>query len=214
MVEAKHMIGEEIAVKAVTVLLAVVAALAAFGVASAGAVEPVEVAVEPRGHVVDGTDVHFIGQGPMTLLAHIPGVGELAASVCQDVEFHGHINEDGSGEFDDVEIFGTGTCTREACREGGGHQEHWPFQIEEDHSTGLEMVHLTWCLEPVGGGEHDICEMEVPLVHDPEDAHHYTITTTDPGATNGVDCATHTPGVTIEVYAAWELDGRALEVVH
>jgi hypothetical protein len=189
-------------------LLTAVMAIAAmaFGASSASAVEPVEIAIEGGGHISDGTEIHAVGQTPTTLIAHIPGVGEVVASQCQD-EFHGTIDEDGSGELDQFEIALPGTCVRQAC-ETGGVQEHWPFQIEEDHTTGLEMVHITFCLEATGGGEHDTCELELPIEHDPEEQHHYTI------VSDGADCASHTPGVSIEVHGAWELEGRGLEIVH
>jgi hypothetical protein len=96
---------------------------------------------------------------------------------------------------------------RQAC-ETDSVQEHWPFQIEEDHQTGLEMIHVTLCLEAQGGGEHDACELEVPVHSDPRDGHHYTV------VVDGEECNTHTPGVTIELHCAWEVEGREIEIVH
>jgi hypothetical protein len=195
-----------IAVKRVIVGLIVVFAAVAFGVSSASAVEPVEIAVEPGGqHIEDGTPIHAAGQSNTLYIAHVPGVGEVAGFTCDD-EFGGYINEDGSGEFDAVTMVGP-SCPRQAC-EVDGVQEPWPFQVEEDHTTGMEMLHWTRCLEPIWGGEHEVCELELPVVHDPEESHHYTV------VSDGGDCVTHAAGVTVEVHGAWEFEGREFEIVH
>jgi hypothetical protein len=165
-----------------------------FGTGSVLATGAVETYFEMPDHIDEhvpsaGAGIHMSGQ--LSLTVHVPGVGEVLFSEC-DEEYGGTVYEDGSGTFSSVSFSGP-NCMRQACE--GGAEADPPFQVE-DGLGGERTLHFVHCLEPLGGGEHQECELLLPGFTDPEEDHSYSV------EADAVECFAHT-GLVIEMTGTW-----------
>jgi hypothetical protein len=171
-------------------LLSVAAAVAALlalaaGSASAQTLEIKTEAANPAhcpAVTLSGTDVdggclgHAEGIN-IELRKHVFGV-ESHITRCNN-EFHGRMNEDASGYvFEQIltNPSGGGTCARQPCKDGAGEAIPWAATGSEGASLeGNEYMTTNYCVEPVGGGTDEFCEIDVPGApvgsHDGEAGH-------------------------------------------
>jgi hypothetical protein len=110
---------------------------------------------------------HGASEGPVQLRKHVFGV-ESNITSCNN-EGWGRGNEDGEG----YGVFGTLTgagCTRQPCKDANGDILPWPAHADEGHTgidgeTGVpagEIGTTVFCIEPVGGGADESCEISAP----------------------------------------------------
>jgi hypothetical protein len=192
---------------ALKLLLAALATTLAMGFAASSATAQAEFHVEPEDEpgtscsVLDPCEIHAESteslEHPTSVLeVFVPG--HLVFSRCHD-EFEGEIREDGTGHITNQVLRDPtgqpGACTRQACDSAG--EAEWPFELEEN-SPGNEVIHVDFCLEPIGGGAENHCDVELPITD--EGDHHYVIEATDE------PCAIPDPPFTVFVSGEWELE--------
>jgi hypothetical protein len=119
-------------------------------------------AVTLNGSDVDGGCLtHATSNGTIELRKHVFGV-ESTITTC-DNEFTGRVNEDASGYIFEQVLSGAG-CTRQACVVSG---EGTPWAANGTETLGSNPTSGTlttnFCVEPVGGGSDETCEIDVPF---------------------------------------------------
>lgn len=155
------------------VIAAVVTAMMAVAASSASA-QTLEITNEDTGlHCpavsVTGTDVNggclgHAASESVEIRKHVFGI-ESHITTC-NLEFHGRVNEDGGGQATE-QAFSGASCQRQACKVGAEAQP-WPVQGVEVLGTG-EILTATFCIEPLGGGSDETCEIDLPLSQAPPD---------------------------------------------
>jgi hypothetical protein len=106
------------------------------------------------GVTAEGCLIH--AEGEILLGGHAFGI-EATVSGCH-YELEAHIEGNGGISFESVVLTdhpGVDDCVRQPC------QLPWLGNIEEE--TGNESVHYLFCIEPVGGGSDQVCDVEVPF---------------------------------------------------
>jgi hypothetical protein len=108
------------------------------------------------------------------LRKHVFGI-ESHITTC-DNEFTGRVNEDAEGYIGHQLLTGA-SCVRQPCKVDGVTTE-WPAHGDEAHKdtvpkageTGVlpshghrEVLTVTFCVEPIGGGADESCETSVPF---------------------------------------------------
>jgi hypothetical protein len=119
------------------------------------------------GVTVSGTDVnggcltHAFSEGSVELRKHVFGV-ESHITDCNH-EFAARVGE-GMAGYVLEQILGGASCSRQACKFGAGEGSPWPLTGSE--GAGLEaaqFITTTLCVESVGGGGGETCEIDVPF---------------------------------------------------
>lgn len=114
-----------------------------------------------------GTDVnggcltHASSEGNIELRKHVFGI-ESHITNCSH-EFAARVGEDMTGDVLEQALAGA-SCSRQACKDGAG--EGFPWSLTGSEGVGLEaaqFVTATFCVEPVGGGTGEVCEIDVPF---------------------------------------------------
>jgi hypothetical protein len=120
-----------------------------------------------------GTDVnggclaHATSESGVTIRKHVFGI-ESQIAVCNS-EFHMRVGEGGTGYLLEQQLSGA-SCTREACNEAAGESTPWPFTANEGSPVeGTEYLTTTFCVEPIGGGTDESCEIDLPFQHNTSD---------------------------------------------
>ena len=116
---------------------------------------------------LSGTDVnggcviHATSESAVTLKKHVFGI-ESTITTC-DIEFHARLDDDASGYMFEQQITGAG-CTREACAESAGESTPWAFTGAEGSALeGDKFLATSLCVETLGGGADETCEIDLPL---------------------------------------------------
>lgn len=132
-------------------------------------------AVNPDHTVDSGCLVHASSEAGVILRKHVFGI-ESTITTC-NVEAWGRVNEDAEGYALHIQLSGAG-CQRQPCKPaGGGEPNEWPAHGDEAHSvdpprgeTGTvpigtkdEIMTITFCIEPIGGGTDETCEIDAPV---------------------------------------------------
>jgi hypothetical protein len=170
-------------------LLAAVMALAAAALAltASAQAQTLELTNEANGThcpavTLTGTDVnggcmvHATGEGSgIFLRKHVFGV-ETTVGMC-NMEFHGRANEDGGGYlFEQVMTTPpSGSCNRQPCKDG---TEAIPWAVSASEGAaveGTEYVSVNFCIEPLGGGADELCEIDLPFNETSAGSHSYEI---------------------------------------
>jgi hypothetical protein len=155
-------------------LLAVTAFLAVAALAPTASAE-VEGYSEPDDQpcpsvTTTGTDVnggclmHIASEDTVELRKHVFGI-ESHITRCES-EFMTRIaqNADGYAFEPQLSTGSTGTCTREACAESAGESTPWPVSANEGTPIeGTEYMTVNFCVEPIGGGTDESCEIDIPF---------------------------------------------------
>jgi hypothetical protein len=98
--------------------------------------------------------------GNVILNKHVFGI-ESKITECHN-EFHGRVDSAGEGYIFEQVLIGNG-CTRQACKSG---TEGIPWEAHGNEGVRVEETeYLTtnFCVEPVGGGTDETCEIDVPF---------------------------------------------------
>jgi hypothetical protein len=96
-------------------------------------------------------------EGEIRFDGHVFGI-EATVSNCH-VELEAHIEGDGDVTVESAFFThhpGVADCTRQPCG------LEWLGNLEEEGS-GDEFFHLFFCIEPIGGGTDQACDVEIPL---------------------------------------------------
>jgi hypothetical protein len=118
-------------------------------------------AVTLTGTDVDGGCLGHAASEGVELRKHVFGV-ESHTTVCQ-LEFEGRLDEDATG-FALEQIFSGANCSRQACAVGG---EATPWPVQGAETAGTEHITANFCIEPLGGGTDETCEIDIPFDQDP-----------------------------------------------
>jgi hypothetical protein len=101
------------------------------------------------------------------LRKHVFGI-ESHITSCTN-EFFGRVDEHGEGYIFEQLLAGAG-CVRQPCKDAAGEGIPWKAHgyegmPEANNGTeeGSEYLETTFCIEPVGGGTDESCEIEVPF---------------------------------------------------
>jgi hypothetical protein len=154
------------------VLLLAVMALAAMAfAASTASAQSLELTDEATGAhcpavTLNGTDVdggcltHATSESAIELRKHVFGI-ESHITSCNN-EFAGRVSEDAQGYIFEQVLSGAG-CARQACKPTG-EGTPWAASGAENTGTGAQGFLTTdFCVEPVGGGTDETCEIDVPF---------------------------------------------------
>jgi hypothetical protein len=154
-------------------LLGGLTAIVAMGLGSATAsAQTIEVTNESGGaHCtavsLTGTDVnggcltHATGETATELRKHVFGI-ESHISSCLN-EWNARSNEDAQGYIFE-QVFTGASCVRQACKNGSGEAIPWVSSGNEGSALeGSEFLTTNFCVEPVGGGTDETCEIDIPL---------------------------------------------------
>jgi hypothetical protein len=170
-------------------------------------------AVMKVNHVVSGGClIHATSNGEVELRKHVFGI-ESHIATCEN-EFYGRLNEDAEGYILHQKLFHAG-CVRQPCVEAGEPEPTpWPAHGDELHQPGVdgetgvtspiaghrEVLTTNFCVEPVGGGADETCEIDVAF-NDHADVgkpHEYEF------GGSGVEMASHgISGFRCEVVGHW-----------
>jgi hypothetical protein len=98
--------------------------------------------------------------GGVVLKKHVFGV-ESTISTCS-MEFHTRTSTNGTGFAIEQVLSGAG-CTRQSCKSAGGEAQAWAASGTESASAqeGGEFITTNFCVEPVGGGTDETCEIDL-----------------------------------------------------
>jgi hypothetical protein len=208
----KHM---RIARKLFLLALVAVAAMAfAASTASAQGIEVLHEDAPGQPHCGDGITqegclIH--AEGEILLGGHVFGI-EATVSNCH-VEMEAHIEGDGGISVESVVLTdhpGVDDCVRQPC------QLPWLGNGEEDDPEGSgEVVHAIFCIEPVGGGTDQVCDVEVPLATTGD--HQYHLLFDDLPGTGTPPCELGGSGVNrdeLRIENAGEDQHEDIEIVH
>jgi len=177
-------------------LLVAVTALAAMAFGASSASAQVSVAEEPTGIPCDPTcQLHIVGA--TTLVAHIPMLGEVTASACQD-EFIADLTAGGTGGI--TATLSGPSCTQQPC------EEPWEVHGLTEVAPDTVDAHVEFCLAG-SDGEHKNCEIDVRITEVPGGSHNYALTSV------GQSCINH-QGIEVEVNGNWTTEGTNAELVH
>ena len=118
-------------------------------------------------NVTGGCLIHANSEGTVELRKHVFGI-ESHITNCNN-EFHGRADEDASNASRIFEQHLTGAnCARQACAEtfekGGTPWVASGFEgTPQGLVEGTEYLTTNFCVEPVGGGADEMCEIDVPF---------------------------------------------------
>jgi hypothetical protein len=119
-----------------------------------------------------GTDVdggcltHATSEGTIELRKHIFGI-ESHITGCNN-EFAARFLSDGSGWIFEQALSGA-SCSRQACRVPNTSNppilegDPWKAHGTESFGSGQGTLTTSFCVEPVGGGTDETCEIDVPF---------------------------------------------------
>jgi len=175
-------------------LVVAVVVVGVFGASSASA--QVSVADEPTGAPCDPTcHLHIVGSA--TLVAHIPMLGEVTGTACQD-EFAADLTAAGSGGI--TATMSGPSCTLQPC------EEPWEIHGLTEVAPDTIDAHVEFCL--VGSSaEHLNCEVDWRITEVPSGSHSYALSSA------GQSCISH-QGIEIEVNGNWTTEGTDVELAH
>jgi len=177
-----------------SLLLVAVVVVAAFGASSAPA-QTVGVAEEVGNPCNPTCQLHIVGS--TTLVAHVPMLGEVTASICSD-EFDADLTAGGTGTID-ATLSGP-SCTQQPC------EEPWAFHGMTEVAPNTVDAHIEFCLVS-SSGEHLHCEVHQLVTETSSGSHFYALL-----AESGI-CISH-QGIEIEVNGSWTTEGADAELVH
>lgn len=110
-----------------------------------------------------GCLIHATSEGPVELRKHVFGI-ESHITSCEN-EFWGRVNEDGEGRITHQQLTDP-SCQRQPCKVSGVSTP-WPAHGDEGEGPapieGTEKLTTVFCVEPLGGGTDESCEIEVPF---------------------------------------------------
>lgn len=126
---------------------------------------------KPSSHRVQGGCLmHASSEGYVELRKHVFGI-ESHITKCEN-EFWGRLNEDMEGSVIHQSLFMT-PCSRQPCKEAGEtvatpwpmHSDEWPEEAAQpaEPRDDDEVLETVFCVEPVGGGTDESCEIEIPF---------------------------------------------------
>jgi hypothetical protein len=152
-------------------LLAVTALAAMAFAATSASAQTLEITNEAGGaHCsavsLSGTDVnggcltHATSEANIELRKHVFGI-ESHITSCNN-EFAGRVSEDATGYIFEQVLSGA-SCTRQACKPAGEGTPWAASGSEGSFLEGEEFLTTNFCVEPVGGGTDETCEIDVPL---------------------------------------------------
>jgi hypothetical protein len=132
--------------------------------------------LKPTAHAVaGGCLIHATSVFTVELRKHVFGI-ESHITSCNN-EFSGRINEDAEGYIIEQHFAGA-SCQRQPCIETGESAgTPWPVHGDEAHNPGVdgetgvaspvightEVLTTNLCVEPVGGGADESCEVDIPF---------------------------------------------------
>jgi hypothetical protein len=136
--------------------------------------QTLEIAEEAGAHcpavTLSGTDVdggcltHITSNGNVELRKHVFGIESHITSCVH--ELHGRISEDAEGYLLEQVLSGVG-CQRQACIASGSEPTPWEIHSFEGTPQGVtegsEYMTLTFCVDPLGGGQDELCEIDIPF---------------------------------------------------
>lgn len=120
-------------------------------------------AVTANGTDVDGGCLtHATSEGKVELRKHVFGI-ESHITHCNN-EFAGRFESNGTGKIFEQKIDGFG-CSRQACQTLSAGGIIWSGSFSENTSGVSPQGYLStnFCLEPVGGGTDETCEIDIPF---------------------------------------------------
>lgn len=115
-----------------------------------------------------GCLIHATSETNVELRKHVFGIESHITSCTH--ELWGRSNEDAEGWITSHNFIGGPSCVRQPCKVSGVSQE-WPAHADEGHVVGVdgetgvpagEWGTVTFCVEPVGGGTDESCEIDIP----------------------------------------------------
>jgi hypothetical protein len=149
-------------------------AVATIACVTPAAAQTLEVKQENGSHcpsvTLTGTDVnggcltHATSEGTGELRKHVFGIESHVTSCAS--EFYFRVESDGSGYILEQVLSGAG-CNRQACKDGLGEQQPWKASglegMPPGATEGTEYLTSTFCAEPIGGGQDELCEFDIPF---------------------------------------------------
>lgn len=120
--------------------------------------------------VSSGCLIHATSEGGVLLRKHVFGI-ESSITTC-NTETWGRVNEDAEGYIFHQQLTGA-SCQRQPCKVSGVSTP-WPGHGDEAHNPGVdgetgvtsiegtEVGTFTFCVEPIGGGTDESCEISGP----------------------------------------------------
>jgi hypothetical protein len=158
-----------------------------------------------------GCLIHAKSTTEVELRKHVFGI-ESHIARCEN-EFSGRLNEDGEGYVIHQKLIPhpDGLCDRQPCIEPFPETEPtpWPAHGDEGHVPGVdgetgvpagEYLIVNFCVEPVGGGGDETCEVSVPFNTVGGVGHDYEVG-------DGVEIPGHgTSGFRCEVIGHWQTE--------
>jgi hypothetical protein len=132
-----------------------------------------------------GCLIHVKSNGEIELRKHVFGIESHISAGCE-WEFWARLNEDAEGAIIHQKLVPhPSSCIRQPCKEAGEPSPTpWPIHLDEGHVPGVdgetgipagEWITFNFCVEPVGGGADESCEMSVPFNEIAGSPHQYEL---------------------------------------
>jgi hypothetical protein len=119
--------------------------------------------------VFGGCRIHVVSNNTTEFRKHVFGIESHITSCYFEALLR--LDEDASGYFANHLLTGPG-CARQPCNVGGVATP-WPASGTESGAS-TESITTNFCIEPVGGGTDETCEIDLPVKESFQN-HRYTI---------------------------------------